>query len=170
MDKNLIEQYKAQMMDMYRTAKGTPTTPKFVAESAPERSNPPSDEAGSLIAVVSTLRSLYPLEGARVTVFKGDLQNMQVIQTLVTDQSGRTASFILDAPAKEMSLDSAETGIPYATYNMLVQAEGFRDNIHLNIPVFSSVTSIQRSNMMLLETAGEDKGPQIFDEAQQFNL
>ncbi|MBR7133526.1 MAG: hypothetical protein IKD04_08335 [Clostridia bacterium] len=170
MDKNLIEQYKTQMLDMYRTAKKAPAEEKITVSAPPVQNSLPANQVGRLIAVVSTLRSLYPLEGARVTVFKGEPQNMQVIGTLVTDQSGRTGSFVLETPAKEISLDSAETEIPYAIYNMLVQAEGFRDNIHLNIPVFSGVTSIQRSNMMLLETAGEDKGAQIFDEAQQYNL
>ena len=55
-------------------------------------------------------------------------------------------------------------------YGMMVQADGYIDNVHLNIPVFSGVTSIQGSDMMLVETAGIDKGPQIFDELQQFTL
>lgn len=170
MDKNLIEQYKTQMLEMYRTAKKAPEVDNSTVSEMPVQSDFPTNQVGRLVAVVSTLRSLYPLEGARVTVFSGEPQSMQVKATLVTDQSGRTESFVLDTPAKEISLNSGETEIPYALYNMLVQAEGFRDNIHLNIPVFSGVTSIQRSNMMLLETAGEDKGAQIFDEAQQYNL
>jgi len=69
-----------------------------------------------------------------------------------------------------LSQSAGEMEKPYSSYNMLVKAEGFVDNIHLNIPVFSGVQSVQRSNMMLAETAGENKGPQIFDEGQQFDL
>ena len=43
-------------------------------------------------------------------------------------------------------------------------------NIHLNIPVFPTVTSRQTSNLLLLETAGVDKGPRIFDESQKYDL
>jgi hypothetical protein len=53
---------------------------------------------------------------------------------------------------------------------MEVKAEGYVDNVHINIPVFSGVTSLQRSNMMLLETAGADKSPQVFDESERFDL
>jgi hypothetical protein len=53
---------------------------------------------------------------------------------------------------------------------MLIEADGYIKNIHLNIPVFSNVTSLQQSNLILEETAGEDKGPKVFDEAQKYNL
>ena len=53
---------------------------------------------------------------------------------------------------------------------MLVEADGYIDNIHLNIPVFSGVTSIQGSDMMLIETAGADKDAQIFNEGIDYNL
>ena len=87
-----------------------------------------------------------------------------------TDESGRTRLFVLPAPDRAESQSPSDNKVPYANYNMLVEAEGYVSNIHLNIPVFSGVTSLQRSNMLLLETAGEDKSPQIFDEAEKYDL
>ena len=95
---------------------------------------------------------------------------LQLLDVAFTDDSGKTREFILPTPEKSLSLNSANSERPYALYGMLIQADGYIDNIHLNIPVFSGVTSIQGSDMMLLETAGVDKGPQIFDELQQFTL
>ena len=95
---------------------------------------------------------------------------MKVIATDWTDESGRTEIFVLPAPDRAESQSPSDNKVPYANYNMMVEAEGYISNIHLNIPVFSGVTSLQRSNMLLLETAGENKGPQIFDEAEKYDL
>ena len=165
MNENLIEQYKNEMLKMYSKARSIPTI-------APEVSTvyvPPASQ-GMLIGIVTTIRNLYPVSGAKVTVFTGNPEEMTVIDTDFTDTSGRTKSFNLPAPERQLSQTSGASDKPYSSYNMLVQADGYIDNIHLNIPVFSGITSLQTSNMMLSETAGENKGPQIFDEAQQFTL
>jgi len=165
MDKTLIEKYKAEMLEMYRSAKAVPTVARPIA-------TPPTlpDGTGGLLANVTTIRQLYPLANATVTVFTGDYENKTDIATATTDQSGKTEIFLLPTPDRALSQSAGATAKPYSTYNMLVRAEGYRDNIHLNIPVFSGVVSLQGSNMMLLETAGADKGPQIYDESLDFNL
>ena len=181
MDKSLIEKYKNQMLDMYRAAKpvSAPQTvaavqnisePSLSEKNENAVSDSKGDKKGSLAVTVTTLRSIYPLPNAKVSVFQGEINNMQVLTTVYTDQSGKTPEIPLPAPEALLSQQSDYSGKPYSVYNIIVSAEGFRDNIHLNIPVFSGVTTIQRSNMMLLETAGENKGPQIFDESEEFNL
>ena len=167
MDKNVIEQYKNEMLKMYSKARSVPT---IATEIAPTPAPTPTVSQGMLIGIVTTLRSLYPVVGAKVTVFTGNPEEMTVIDTDFTDNSGRTKSFTLPTPERQLSQTSGASDKPYSSYNMLVQADGYIDNIHLNIPVFSGITSLQSSNMMLSETAGENKGPQIFDEAQQFTL
>lgn len=167
MDKNLIEKYKEEMLKMYSSkAKSIPAVAPL-----PESSTPSQDTAsGNLIGIVTAVRSLYPVKNARVTVFTGDYENMNIIDTALTDESGRTKTFLLPTPQKSLSLDENNTVLPYALYNMLIEADGYIKNIHLNIPVFSTVTSLQQSNLLLEETAGTDKGPQIFDEAQKYDL
>ncbi len=168
MDKDLIEKYKNEMLDMYRRTKSTPTVAPTTT-TAPQNLDLP-DSSGKLIAIVTSLRGIYPVENAKVTVFTGNYGNMQVVDTAYTDQSGRTRPFVLETPNKQISLESENDGIAYANYNLEVKAEGYVDNVHINIPVFSGVTSLQSSNLMLLETAGVDKGPQIFDESARFDL
>jgi len=176
MDRNLIEKYKAEMLKMRSTANIAEDIPKPQTSNTaptmpqPQENNNSADSTGNLIAIVTTLRALYPLENARVTVFKGSIDDMQVVAEGITNQSGRSESFSLKTPSKELSLSSGAASEPFARYNMKVQAEGYLDNIHLNIPVFSGVTSIQASNMILLETAGVNNGPQIFDESQSYGL
>ena len=170
MDNNIIERYKKQMLKMYNSAQSavsvqtnetpTPKTPQPTLDTT----------SGSLIGIVTAVRALYPVKNAKVTVFTGEYDNMNVIDTALTDQSGRTKTFVLPTPEKALSLEETNTVLPYALYNMAVEADGYIKNIHLNIPVFSGVTSLQQSNLLLEETAGTDKGPQIFDEAQKYDL
>lgn len=179
MDKTLIEKYKQEMLNMQRRSQNTPAPqmptqmqpqPQIQPTPPPPEKPPLADGEGRLNAAVTAIRQLYPVANAKVTVFEGDIDNMQVIDTAFTDQSGKTRDFVLPTPEKSLSLESDNLQLPYALYGMLVQADGYVDNIHLNIPVFSGVTSMQGSDMMLLETSGIDKGPRIFDELQQFTL
>ena len=165
MDKTLIEKYKEEMLKMYRSVKTVPTVAKPVTTPTAL-----PDGTGGLIANVTALRQLYPIPNATVTIFTGDYDSKTDIATATTDQSGKTDVFLLPAPNRALSQSAGADAKPYSTYNMLIRAEGYRDNIHLNIPVFSGVVSIQGSNMMLLETAGVDKGAQIYDESLQFDL
>ena len=178
MNKELIEKYKNEMLNMYRSAKATPVAAKppeapqpTQTETVTQTENDTETSQGGLIGIVTSLRSIYPVKGAKVTVFTGNYDdNMQVFDTDYTDESGRTKEFRLPTPEKSLSESAGAADKPYASYNMLVQSDGYIDNIHLNIPVFSTITSLQESNLMLKETAGADKGPQIFDEGQEFTL
>ncbi len=167
MDQNLIEKYKNEMRKMYKSV-NTPVRATF-AETPPP---PPKTNSttGGLLGIVTSFRSLYPVKNAKVTIFTGNYPDMQVIDTDLTNESGRTKIFTLPTPEKALSLEEENQTIPYATYNMLVEADGYIKNIHLNIPVFSTVTSLQQSNLLLEETAGQDKNPQVFDESQKYDL
>lgn len=165
MDRDIIEKYKSEMLSMYKkTKKENSRVASMLAQ------NTVPQVSGKLLAVVTTVRTLYPVPNAKVTVFTGDYNAMNVIDTAFTDNSGRTRDFILPTPEKQISLESENTKIPYAVYNLMVEADGYVPNIHLNIPVFSGVTSIQGSNLMLRETAGANMDVQIFDEAEKYDL
>ncbi len=175
MEKSLIEEYKQKMLNMYKGRVASVNREAVEAkrvQATPEQ-NPAETEKGAtgfLIAIVTAVRYLYFVPGAKVTVFKGTPENMEIIGTAITDQNGRIEPFRLETPAKGLSEDSGNTEPPYALYNLMVEAEGYLTNIHLNIPVFSGVTTRQASNLLLLETAGTDKGPRIFDEMPNYNL
>ena len=174
MDKSLIEKYKSEMMGLYRSVKSATAKSEVIptanfneeAQDIPQQ----NQNTGNLIVVVTTVRSLYPLENAKVTVFSGDLANKNIIATDFTDQSGRTKTFTLATPQKSISLNSESQEMPYELYGIEINAEGYIDTIYINVPIFSGSTSIQRANMMLLETEGKNKGPIIYDTASQYNL
>ena len=174
MDREIIEKYKSEMLRMYQKSnKGNFSEQKAVQTvtgTPPSRPKITPESQGNLLATVTTVKTLYPVPNAKVTVFTGNYEDMNVVDSSLADQSGRTKLFVLPAPSSALSLDEGNKQIPYAVYNMLVEADGYVDNLHLNIPVFSGVTSIQGSNMMLKETAGVNMDVQIFDESEKYDL
>ncbi len=157
MDRSLIEKYKNDMLKKYGSSAAEETT-----AAAPEK--------GRLSANVTSVANIYPVMGARVTVFTGSPDSMTVLDSAVTDESGKTRVFLLDAPPKSLSMTSGAPALPYTLYNLLISADGFLDNIHLNIPVFSGIASVQRSDMLPKAVAGGRTDPIIFNEFSSFEL
>lgn len=157
MDRSLIEKYKNDMLKKYGSSAAKETT-----AAAPEK--------GRLSANVTSVANIYPVRGARVTVFTGSPDSMTVLDSAVTDESGKTRDFLLDAPPKSLSMTSGAPALPYTLYNLLISADGFLDNIHLNIPVFSGIASVQRSDMLPKAVAGGRTDPIIFNEFSSFEL
>ncbi|MFQ8951938.1 MAG: hypothetical protein ACLR56_02300 [Oscillospiraceae bacterium] len=94
---------------------------------------------------------------------------MTVVDSCATDESGKTKEFLLDAPPKSLSMASARPRYSHAL-QPAVSADGFLDNIHLNIPVFSGITSVQKSDMLPNAVAGGRTDPVIFNEFSSFEL
>lgn len=157
MDRSLIEKYKNDMLKKY-------------GSSAAEKTTAAAPEKGRLSANVTSVANIYPVRGAKVTVFTGSPDSMTVLDSAVTDESGKTRDFLLDAPPKSLSMTSGAPALPYTLYNLLISADGFLDNIHLNIPVFSGIASVQRSDMLPKAVAGGRTDPIIFNEFSSFEL
>ena len=179
MNNDIFEKYKNEMMKMYNSVRQPEPIPEkpqqeavpIIAEPLPTPTinQPENGQTGRLLGVVTSFNSLYPVENARVTVFSGEYEDMNIIDTDLTDISGKTKVFTLPTPDKNLSMAPDLSQKPYASYNMVVEADGFLKNIHLNIPIFSGITSIQRSDLILDEDQNGNE-PQIFDEGQKYNL
>ena len=161
MDKELIEKYKKEMLEIYN--KSSKIIPN-VSQSTEENNE------GELIVNVTTLRELYPVKSAKVTVFKGTMDNMEEIDSSFTDESGKTKVFKLKAPNRSLSEKAGEKELPFAEYNILVSADGYVEQAFMNVPVFSGVTSLQNADLTLLASSGNHTGIKITDEKNNFNL
>lgn len=107
---------------------------------------------GSLILQVSEANGALPVKGAKVTIEQKD---GTVINEQKTNISGKTESIKLYAPLAEYS-QSPSGGVPYSTYNITVEKNGYYTREFLNIPVFSGIESIQS---VVLEPLGENALP-----------
>ena len=193
MDKELIEKYKEELMRTYRASPAARTRQTAAQESvvpqpeaakqeiplnrqgAYEEGTPydkedSTDPNGRLTVMVTAVSSLYPVENAKVTVFTGDYSTPNIIGTALTDQSGKTKTFSLPAPSRGLSMEPGTGAQPYTLYNVLIEADGYADNLHINLPIFRGVTSLQRSNLTPLASFGGNKGPIVFNELSSFNL
>ena len=172
MDKSLVEKYRKEMLEKYGGISSAAAATYAAMNSEPteteEKQTPP--EKGRISAWVTSVANIYPVRGARVTVFTGSPDSMTVLDSAVTDESGKTRVFLLDAPPKSLSMTSGAPALPYTLYNLLISADGFLDNIHLNIPVFSGIASVQRSDMLPKAVAGGRTDPIIFNEFSSFEL
>ena len=164
-ERELIKKYSDELMSAYRLSKG-----KYVNAQSNSAEIPSGQSTGELTVNVTTLRGLYPVVGAVVTIFKGNYDNMEVLHTAVTDESGRTPSFTLPTPPKSLSENAGEVELPYAQYNVSVKSDGYIEQINMNVPVFPGVKSVQSADLVLISAAGNDKTPNIYDESNSYDL
>ena len=138
-----VESYIDEMMKMHQSRAVKPTAAPII-EPAPQK-----DEVGGLLVQVTTLKGLYAVPSARVSVLKGE----QMIDTDQTDQSGRTKVFSLTAPSKNLSASAGANVLPYEIYQVEVMADGFAPALIRDVPVFSTITSIQPVDLILMSAS-----------------
>ena len=136
MDNELIEKYKKELMRMHRI-KPTAAEPEGqqgeYREGTPYEKQDSADQNGRLTVMVTAISSLYPVEKAKVTVFTGDYMMPNIIDTDFTDNSGKTKTFSIPAPTRELSMEPDTGAQPYTLYNVLVEADGYADNLHIHL-------------------------------------
>lgn len=184
MQKKTPQDYAKELLQMYRantTAMQSTTPPEKLYPLPPETVTSTilphniegvfEDGTGGMQVNVTTLRRLYPVEGAIVTVFTGNPGSQSVVETDVTDQSGKTGVFNLKTPPKTDSQQSENGGeAPYANYNISVKSDGYVEQIAMNVPVFSGVVSVQGFDLLPITAAGGHTEPQIINEGNTYDL
>ena len=156
MDKSLFEKYINEMKEFKKRS----TLPVLSEEAEISKSsvedvvvkrevNPSEmDGLGELLINVTSVKGLYPIPDAVVTIFTGDAENKKVFAKGVTDISGKAGPFPLPAPSIVYSESPDSSLIPFSTYNLLTEADGFLDTIHLGVQIFDKITSIQSVNLL----------------------
>lgn len=169
------QEYANELMKMYRENTQAITELKRPVELPFIASNqiPPTldDGTGGVQVNVTTIGRLYPVKDALVTVFLGSGNTRTVIETDVTDDSGKSKVFKLSTPPRAESQQSENGGeLPYANYNISVKSDGYVEKIAMNVPVFSGVISVQGIDLLPITAAGGHTAPQIIDETNKYNL
>ena len=176
MDKSLFEKYIAEMKEFKkRSAFPIPAVAEYEGAEREEATelnqNDSSEETavqtaeqstaemtgkGYLTVSVTSVRELYPVKNAKITVFTGEEGNRRIYAEGVTDISGKAGPFELAAPSIEYSEAPNSSVLPFAYYNILTEAEGFIDTIHLGVQIFDKVTSIQKVNLLAVSEGNEN--------------
>ncbi len=169
--KKTPKEYADELIKLYREkavaaqAEILPAPTVVVTDSLAE-----TDGSGGLLVNVTTLRGLYPVDGALVTVFTGERSNMQIVEIDTTDESGKSKTFILSAPPRAQSQQESDNKKPYSSYNVSVRSDGFVEQIAMNIPIFSGVVSMQSIDLVKNTVAGKNTSPQIIEGGNNYEL
>ncbi len=177
MRKKTPQDYANELLQMYRADAPRQEDAQSVALSVnmSQQNTMPTaefeDGTGGMQVNVTTLRRLYPVKNAVVTVFTGTPNNMTVIETDVTDESGKSGIFNLKTPLKSESQQAENGGfLPYANYNVSVRSDGYVEQIAMNVPIFSGVISVQGIDLIPIAAAGGHTNPQIIQEGNNYDL
>lgn len=163
MERTEYDKYIKEMREMQKRATAAVVAPP----SSPTAS--PLEGRGFLGVNVTTTRELYPVKNARVRVFSGSITAPLFIADGNTDESGKTELFALPAPPLSLSQSPNPTTPPFATYNILIEADGFLPAVYTDAAIFDKVTSIQNVNLVPKTLYNQDE-QNVYDEKPDYNL
>lgn len=103
---------------------------------------------GTIMFRVSTAQDSLPIENAKCVITKTINGIIHEIDTLYTDESGKTEPRYLPAPPRELSQNPENKIQPFALYDATVTRNGFTDVVLTDIPVFDGTQSVQRVSML----------------------
>lgn len=158
-NEEIIEKYRREFNEKYK--------PVMAENTNTVRGSSESD--GGLIVIVTTFRGLYPVENAKVNVFTGIIENPNIVDTDTTGLSGKTKKFVLKTQDKSLSEKAGENKTPFTTYNISVNADGYVEQVNMDIPVFEGITTLQKVNLTS-KGAYIGNGPIIVYERPGYNL
>ena len=126
-----------------------------------------AQNVGYIIVKVSTARGAIPLNNASVSIRGGTPDTSGIIHSLSTDRDGLTPKTPLPAPARQLSENPGNPS-PYSLWNIDVFKEGYIPVSFQNVPIYSSIVSVQPAVMV---PASQSPYPQqIFNESSNPNL
>ncbi len=100
---------------------------------------------GTLQCGVFAVNEGMPVENAKISVFEKGTDKK--IEELISNDSGQTAELDLTAPPKEYAQEENQPK-PYAEYDLVVEAAGFRPTKIDNVQIFSGAKAIQDVDMI----------------------
>ena len=130
-------------------------------------SNPTKENVGYLVVKVSTARGAIPLENASVIVKGSTTETSGAIYSLRTDRDGITPKIALPSPERALS-ESPGNSYPFSSWNIDVFKEGYVPASFGNVPVYSSIVSIQPA--VLVPIPEKFLTPEIYNESENPEL
>ncbi len=121
-------------------------------QTAPETSTPATTgggvQKGYIQVRVTALQESVPIVGAKISITKPLGDDATVLWSDITDESGKSGIVELPAPDKSLSESPNQNIVPYAVYNVKVEAQGFYTVYNINVQVFSGELSVVAVDMV----------------------
>ncbi len=103
---------------------------------------------GYLLVQVRTAQDAVPLEGVHVRILG---EQGEILYHLMTDESGETQKVPLETLDKGFSQNPWYAGLPYKSYNVLAQGEGFNTLYVSHIPIYEGETAVLPMELVPME-------------------
>ena len=120
--------------------------------------NNENEYIGFLTTIVTTANGALPIKDARVTIYNNisadENTTGDVMYSLTTDQSGRTEKVALKTKSKDLSTEPGNP-LPFLTYDIYVNADGYYDATFFDVPIFQGVSSLQNVHLIPLSEFSE---------------
>ena len=126
-----------------------------------------AENVGYLIVRASTARGAIPLENAAVSIRGNTPETSGILHSLSTDRDGLTPKVALAAPPRSFS-ESPGNPEPFSTWNIDVFKEGYIPVRFQNVPVYSSIVSVQPA--VLVPNPENFIRPEIYNESENPDL
>ncbi len=101
------------------------------------------DKEGTMTVRAYTAGGALPIPGAIVRIFGAEEANRDSVFSLITDEDGVTPRVSLPAPSAELSKSPDSPLLPYATYDVEIEKDGYFSKKLYNVPVFDGINSEQ---------------------------
>ncbi|MDL2258831.1 peptidoglycan-binding protein [Eubacteriales bacterium OttesenSCG-928-K08] len=98
-------------------------------------------DRGSLSVGVFTPNKVLPVDGARILIRQGG--QAEIVEELITNSSGQTDTVLLKAPPVDYSLLPESESMPYAEYDLEIEAEGFEPCTISGAQVLADAAALQ---------------------------
>lgn len=118
------------------------------------------DDFGTLRIRTSSASGAIPIAGAEVRIVGGEEGNSLVAKSLITDSDGITVPVKLPTPKRSYSLEPDEPELPYALYDVSVNADGYYSKRITGVTIFSGINAILPINMIPISDMPKVNYPQ----------
>lgn len=141
--------------------------PKFDTYEDFENANP---QTGALRVQAFAANQSFPIPNAKVSVYLELTDGQRLMFEGLTDISGVLDNIVLPAPELSLSQTPDSKGrLPYSSYTVTVERDGFTGARYVDVPVFSGIKSIQNAELVPLSSNGEPNGLNTVYEKEPFS-
>lgn len=112
---------------------------------------------GYILIQLSKEQEAVPVTSAEIKIRYHKTKEIVFETNSGVDESGRSQVIELDTPDKDLSLNPMnETYIPYARYDLSINADGYNNVIIEGVSIFDGITSIQNVSLTEIVKVGTD--------------
>ncbi len=114
---------------------------------------------GNLRVNVVSMTDNRPVKGAKITIYNSEGEEYETGALIITDDNGKSEPVELMAPDRELS-EQPEAVMPYAVYNILVDARGYESVYIAGIQILAG--EVAQSDVLMMPVAVNDDNAQSF--------